>query len=222
MRHRLVLVLLVFTSGCGALALENAPATLSAESVGYVTEAARIRGTLQAEETQVMGTAVAAETLVAAQSNVNAVLLATVRAGDPPTVQVRAQIDRSVGRLGGGTPEPINPNAGPAGSVVETYTASEVRVSDGCGADRTYTFTEGTYRVFAVQEVANIPADTLVGVEWYYNGGLAFEDQLRVTEYADSLCLWFYLEPYSTGSWAVQFTSNGNLVGERVGFQVGE
>jgi hypothetical protein len=219
MRYGLTLLLLLINiTGCGALALDNTEATLVSQNINYATEAAQIRGTLQAEETQVMGTAVAGETLVAVENNVNAVLLATVRAGDPPTVQVRAQTDRSIGR----TPGPINPVAGPGGQVIETYTTTEVRASDGCGVDRTTAFAEGTLRLFAVQEVTAIPADTVVGIEWYFDGGLAFEDQLRVTEFADRLCLWFFLEPYSTGDWSVQFTSNGTLVGQRVNFRVGE
>jgi hypothetical protein len=218
------LLLTVCLTACSTISLQDTAATTAAENRAIVTEAAQIRQTIQFAETQAMATSVAAETRVAQANNANALLLATVRAGDPPTVQVRAQLDRSVGSLQRGTPEPNNParTTNPAGDVISTYTTSAIQDADGCGQDRQSQFDLGTFRVFAVQQVANIPADTLVGIEWYYAGEVALADQLLVTEAANSLCIWFYLEPYSTGNWSLQFISNGTPVGERVTFRVGE
>lgn len=220
-RYLWPLILLFGITGCGTTVFQNQPATLSAENRAYVTEAAAIRGTLQAQDVNVRATAVAAETLVAQEGAINAVLLATVRAGDPPTVQVRTQFDRTIGNRG--TAEPVQIMAdGPGGNVTDAYTTSNIRDADGCGQDRQTQFEEGVFRVYAVQEVQQIPANTVVGIEWYYDGALALSDQLRVTEAANSLCVWFYVEPYSTGNWSMQFLSNGVEVGQRVAFRVGQ
>jgi hypothetical protein len=214
------LLLLITLTGCGVVAGPDRMATLAAENQGYVTEAAHIRGTLEAQETAVLSTSIAAETAVAAQNRVNATILETVRAGDPPTVAVVARIDRS--GAAGATPDPATFGETPGGTVVDTYVSTAVRDADGCGVDQQTTFPAGTTRLYAVQRVQNIPANTLFSIEWFHKGATAFTDDLVVTNNEADLCVWFYLEPYSQGAWAVQFSSNGVPVGRRVEFTVGE
>ena len=219
---RIGLLFVLLTAACGSISRESEMATLAAENRGFVTEAARIQGTLTSQETEVMATSVAAETVIAQENAVNAVILSTVRAGDPPTVVVSARIDRSAGEgVDGATPDPSAFGDSVGGTIVETYVTDEVRDSDGCGDTRSSQFPEGTSRVFAVQRVQDIPANTLVSIEWYYGGATALEDNLVVTVYEPDLCIWFFVEPYSMGDWSVQFYSNGNPVGQRVDFNVG-
>lgn len=206
-------------TACGAVT-RDIPSTLVTENRTYLTEAAQIRSTLSVQETEVMAMSLAAETTVAQENVVNSLLLSTVRAGDPPTVQVVAQLDRSQRNVAIGTPA-AGGNAEPGGTVMETYTTGEVRQSDGCGVDRQNAFPEGTFIIYAVQRVVDIPADTRIGIQWYFNGQIAFEDGLVVTTNESDLCIWFFLEPYSMGQWAVQFLSNGVPVGQRVEFTVG-
>ncbi len=214
--------LVALLAACGSISGEANIAALATQNSGYVTEAASMQGTLAIQATEVMGTSVAAETIVARENQVNAQVLATVRAGDPPTVAVVARIDRSAGEaVGGGTPDPSQFGDGPVGNVVETYVTTEVQDSDGCGVDRMTQFPDGTLRLYAVQRVEDVPANTLIGIEWFYGGGLALEDTLVVTTNEPDICLWFFLEPYSQGDWGVQFYSNGTPVGQRVNFSVG-
>lgn len=204
--------------GC-ALTIPNNAATLSAENLAIVTEAANIRGTLSFEETRVMSTSLAAETLVAYENDVNALLLATVRAGDPPTVQVVAQIARGVDVESMAAMGMLSSEA--AGTPVETYTTTSINPADGCGVDRMQQFPTGTQVLYAVQRAQAVPANTLIGVEFYYGGNIALEDELLVPNYENDICLWFFLEPFSQGTWAVQFFSNGQPFGQRVQFTVG-
>ncbi|MEM6281492.1 MAG: hypothetical protein AAF787_04795 [Chloroflexota bacterium] len=213
---------MVMVAACGSVSGQAEIEALAAENIAFATEAANIRGTLAAEETQVLATSIAAETLVARENGVNSVILATVRAGDPPTVAVVAAIDRSAGAAAAGaTPDPSQFGDGPAGEVVETYVSGTVRESDGCGDDVRSQFPEGTSRLFAVQRVQNIPANTLYSVEFFFGGSSALSDDLVVTVDESDLCIWFFLEPYSMGNWSVQFYSNGVPVGQRVNFTVG-
>lgn len=207
-------------AGCASFSGVAQVETLSAENVGFVTEAAEIRSTIVANETQVLATSVAAETQVAQENVVNAVILQTVRAGDPPTIAVSAQIDRSAIQPGATADPSLFGEAG-AGSVIETYVASAVRDEDGCGEDQRSQFPEGTSRLFAVQRYETIPGNTLVSVQFAYEGATALEDELVVTAAQNDFCVWFFLEPFSMGRWSVQFYSNGAAVGQRVDFTVG-
>lgn len=208
-------------AGCGTVSGEANMATIAAQNRGFVTEAAQINGTIAAQETSVLATSVAAETLVARENVVNAIILETVRAGEPPTVAVVARIDRSAGRAAGATPDPNQFGDEAAGTVAETYVTSAIRDADGCGVDRVTQFPAGTSRLFAVQRYQSIPANTLVSIDFFFEGAQAFSDDLVVTGDETDFCVWFFLEPYSQGQWALQFYSNGNPIGERVSFSVG-
>lgn len=212
-----LLLLASLLSACGATLSEDNAATLAVENQSYLTQAANIRETLNAQETQVLGTAVAAETSVARENAVNTILLETVRAGDPPTVAVVAQLDRASGR--DASAAQFSNSTG--GTAAETYVATNINNSDGCGQNRQTQFPDGTLRVYAVQRALDIPANTLYNIEWYYDGSVALEDGLVVNTAERELCIWFFLDPYSTGNWSVQFFANGNPVGERVNFTVG-
>jgi hypothetical protein len=213
--------LLTILTACGSVSGEDNIAALATENSSFITEAAAMRGTLSVQEAEVMSTSIAAETVVARENIVNAGILATVRAADPPTVAVVARIDRSARAAEGATPDPNLYGDGPAGTVIETYVTTEVQDSDGCGVDRMTRFPTGTLRLFGVQRVQNVPANTLIGVEWFYGGSTALSDTLVVTTNEADICLWFFLEPYSQGEWSMQFYSNGTPVGERVNFTVG-
>jgi len=216
-----LLVLLAITlTACNLTLSEENAATLSAQNQSYLTQAANIRETLRAQETQVLGTSIAAETAVARENAINSILLETVRAGDPPTVAVVAQMDRAAGRAASESNSEDFSDS-PGGTAAETYVASNINDADGCGVDRQTQFPAGTLRVYAVQRALDIPANTLYNIEWYYNGSVALEDGLVVNTAESELCIWFFLEPYSTGDWSVQFFANGNPVGEQVNFTVG-
>lgn len=204
-------------TGC-ALTVEDTSATLVVENRQIVTEAAEIRSTLSAQETAVLATSIAAETQVAVENIANSYWLATVQAGNPPTVQVVAQINRSADDIS--TPNAQQLSGEAAGNVLETYVTSEVRISDGCGVDRVSVFPAGTTILYGVQHLQNVPANTLITSNWYYGGREVFNDSLVVQTDSPDICVWFFLEPYSTGNWAVQFLSNGVPLGQRVEFRV--
>lgn len=209
------IVVCSLVAGC-SLTVENTSATLAAQNRSIVTEAAQIRETLAADSANVLATSLAAETQVAVQNRANAALLQTVQVGNPPTMQVVAQINRSAAD----SIDMSMMSDEPGGTVLETYVSSDIRQSDGCGEDRTSVFPVGTQLLYGVQHLQNVPANTLVSSEWYYGGRSVFSDSLVVEAASADLCVWFFLEPYSAGGWAVQFLSNGVPVGERVEFVV--
>src|SRR3954463_9908209 len=77
--------LLLAVSACSALTPENPAATLQAQRQGFVDEATSIAQAAQVQGTQVMGTAVAAQTYVAQMDGRNQQLLATMQQVYPAT-----------------------------------------------------------------------------------------------------------------------------------------
>ena len=80
-----LLLLALAASACSALTPDNPAATLQAERSGYVAEATSIAQAAQAQGTQVVATAVAAQTYVAQMEGRNRLLLATLQVAFPPT-----------------------------------------------------------------------------------------------------------------------------------------
>ncbi|MFZ4814768.1 MAG: hypothetical protein ACOYL5_09540 [Phototrophicaceae bacterium] len=217
------LVMVCLLTSCAGL-LDNPAATLVVENRGYVTEAAGYRETNVVEQTRVIRTVVAAETQVAEGQVMNNILLSTVRAGDPPTVQVIAQFER----LRGTAAAAITPEAGAANTlpdnlqVLETYVAESIRDSDGCGEGIADSYPAGIPRVYAVQRLQNLPPNTLISIDWFHSGQNALQDALVTNTFEDDICIWFYVEPYSLGAWTVQFSANGVPLGNLVQFTVGQ
>ncbi len=219
-RILLLLVCVIHLGGCGAVGVNTPPETLIAQNVAFVTEAAHVRATVVGAETQVAGTVVALQTQLAAMNRQNSALLATVQAGSAPTVQVVAQIFRI--RHGEAPPDLSTFPDEVGGRALETYTSTGIDSFDECGVDRQTDFPLGTQRVYAVQRMVDVPANTLIGVQWSLNDAVVWQDNLIVNFYRGDVCLWFFVEPSASGTWSVEFLSNGFYVGDQVKFNINE
>lgn len=210
----------IYMAGCGAIPINTPPETLIAQNIGFVTEAAHIRATAVQAETQIASTVVALEAQLALINRQNSALLSTVQAGSAPTVEVVAQINRI--RHGETPPDLSNFSTEIGGRALETYTSSGIDSFSECGVDRQSDFLLGTQRVYAIQRMLEIPANTLMSVEWSLNDAVVWKDNLIVNVYSMDLCVWFFLEPSASGTWSVQFLSNNIYVGDQINFNINE
>ncbi|MFZ4826255.1 MAG: hypothetical protein ACOYLB_02765 [Phototrophicaceae bacterium] len=216
----LLLACAILLGGCGTVAVNTPPETLIAQNVAFVTEAAHVRATVVQAETQIASTVVALETQLAGMNRQNSALLSTVQAGSAPTVEVVAQINRI--RHGEAPPDLSNFPDEVGGRALETYTSTGINPFDECGIDRQTDFPLGTQRVYAIQRMVDVRANTLMGVEWLLNDAVIWRDNLIVNVDRADVCVWFFLEPSASGTWTVQFLSNGIYVGDQVNFNVNE
>ncbi|MBI1257461.1 MAG: hypothetical protein GC204_08320 [Chloroflexi bacterium] len=231
-RHGIVgLALLLLISACSALTPENPAATLQAQRQGFVDEATSIAQAAQVQSTQVMGTAVAAQTYVAQIDGRNQQLLATMAIAYPPTQAL-------VENAGPSTPGQMASPA-PAGSVgdamlaptqssgsspsdntnalgdmqfTQVGTAASVRDTDGCAVSLVYSFPADVQQIYITSRALNIKAGTEMRVEWYYEGQLNHSESFTVKQDDNDFCLWFSLEPtdnaLSSGNWSVSLFAN--------------
>ncbi len=232
------LALGLFMSACRGLSADNPAATMQAERAGYVTEATSIAQAAEAQNTQVSGTVVAAQTYTALMEGRNQLLLATMQIAVPPPVAL-------VVNGGPGTPG-MNPTPAPAGSLIETTaetggatgaslgdqqftqvsTASSVRDADGCADQLTTTFPADASVIYITTRALNVTAGTQMSVEWFYNGELTYSESYTIPSNDDDFCMWFSLVPndtaLSSGNWSVKLYANSQSVDPpQIDFTVG-
>ncbi len=215
MRYAIVFMALL-VSGCQVLNQPDMPATLQAERIGYVAEATAIAQTATAEAGGVQVTALAAGTRIAQVQAVNQVLLATVRAGDPP--EVRGVVANTIA-----TPQGLQ-----AGQrwFVKTGVGSAVRSSDGCVEDVRLRFETTVERLYATVKVFNIEAGVEMSVSWFHEGDLMWQERWTVNRSAGEMCIWFDLArenvDFLPGSWSVLMYADGFQLEDAMTFALDE
>jgi hypothetical protein len=211
---------------CSSIGSSSNGATLQAEQTAFESESTLIAQSLRAQSTQVMGTAVAAQTYLANIEAINRQLAATRRALIPPTEQV---IERS----GPVTPGLIvNPgdllpatapangdsadsaDTGAANQFTEVTTAAGIDEADGCANGVQSQFSSSAPRIYLTTRVLNAVGGSSVGAQWLFEGQVVFESSsFTISEDDPDFCIWFYIEPadveFSPGSWSAQFLLNG-------------
>jgi hypothetical protein len=217
--------LLICLGACNAIGSVDTRATMQAEQTAYVEEGTRIAGTLEARGTEVVTTAVAAQTYVANVDGINRQLAVTLRAVNPPTQQV---VDTSglvtpgmvvnPGELSVPAPISATQSAGASGDNTNVFseigTAARVRQADDCADGLQSQFSSGDTQIYVTSRVLNARSGTVVIAEWYYNGQLVTPSEpFTIPRDDDDFCLWFYIEPtdapFSPGDWSAQFVVNG-------------
>jgi hypothetical protein len=171
---------------------------------------------MQAGAAQGLATAEAAETYVAWEESIIEALVATVRAGDPPTVA------RSVGSAPGaiGTPAPGQT------LFLDVGTTGSINPSDGCSGPPQNQFPADVQDIYVTARALNIRAGTRLDVEWRYEGQIVWQENWTVPIDSDSFCLWFNLDPsvaaLLAGNWSASLYADGLGVGTPAPFFIGD
>lgn len=239
LRAVLLALALLIISACSALEAPDPAATLQANRLAYEAEATSIAQAAQAQATEINGTAVAAETIVAQGDLVNQQLLLTLRAVIPPTQQLVNEGDVATpghvaspapGGMVVATAPGANPDGGQASDgggtlFTQVRTALTVRDSDGCADTLMDVFPADVQRIYITTRALNIRAGTVMRVQWTYEGDPAFSESFTVGQDDDDFCLWFYIEPMSIalspGNWTVQLFQNEQPIDPLVSFRIG-
>ncbi len=228
----LVVISALGIGACSALNADNPAATLQAEREGYVAEATSIAQVAQVQGTQIMETAVAAQTYVAQTEGRNQRLLATLYVVLPPTQQiVNSSGAVTPGSMAtqapGGFAAPTQPadsstsggstttGGGSLGDMQFTQvgTTSSVRDADGCAVSLENSFAANIQRIYITTRALNVQAGTQMHVEWDYEGQSTHTEDWTVPNSDDDFCLWLYIEPtadqFASGNWSVSLSANG-------------
>jgi hypothetical protein len=232
----LSLLTLMLVAACSAIAPADPAGTLQANQAAYALEGTSIAQAAQAQGTEVMATAAAAETHVSAAERVNQQLMLTLRAVVPPTQQLvnegeaftpgAAASPAPGGVVGAATPLPPGGGAGGSGTLfTQVGTALEVRDADGCAVELVSGFAADVQRIYVTTRALNVRSGTTMRVQWNYEGQPSFEETYTVPSDDDDFCLWFYIEPtgevFGAGSWTVQLYADVTAIDPLVSFTVG-
>ena len=223
---------------CSSAGSNPGSGTLQAEQTAFGNESTTISQSLRAQSTQVMGTAVAAQTYIANIEAINRQLAATRRALIPPTDQV---IDRSgpvtpglIADPGEFMPSssataPANGDGqgstGSANEFASVGTASGILEADGCANGMQSQFASSSPAIYLTARILNAVGGSSVGAQWLYEGQVVLESSsFIISEDDPDFCVWFYIEPadveFSPGSWSAQFVLNGEPVGNPATFTI--
>lgn len=239
----MLLVVLLSLNGCRAFNRENLPATYEYENIAYATEAFELQRTIEARQTEVEATAEVAGTFVANVGSVNTQLVATVRAGDVPTLAVvPGVVPESLqvtsvsgmdanGLLVIGTPgTPVGYEATPAADsaggtqYVQIAMASSVRDSDSCAVDLQTEFPLDSQRIYITARGINVHQGTQLEVDWYFGSQLRLHDQWTLPQDSDSYCFYFVVTPadmqFVPGQWSAQLYADGQPIDPAVTFTI--
>ncbi len=218
MRKSLLVILLLCVSGCQVLNQVDTPATLQAENMGYVLEATEIAQQTGAKAQQVQLTADASGTQTSDMLNVNRVLLATVRAGDPIGVQQGAVASTFATPLGG-------LESGQRW-FVKTGVSSSVRNSDGCVEGARLRFDTSVDRIYATVQAFNVESGVVMSAQWYHEGSPVWEDSWALDRSSADICIWFDITrdniAFQPGSWSVRLFADGFQLEEAMTFSITE
>jgi hypothetical protein len=217
--RRLILILALLLSACGALTPPDDSATMRAENAASIMEATTIAQSYATDEARIQGTAEAGGATIAAQSSINRQLILTERALIPPTpvrqVGVAAQ---GVQNLNSGTPDAN------VTQFINTGVATSLRKSDGCADSFVTQISEDAPMIYVNTKAVSIRGGTVMGVEWQANGQLVAQETWTVPGDEINYCIYFYLDParvpFTPGAWAVTLSANGQPIQPTVQFSI--
>lgn len=217
-----LLVLISVITGCETLNTVDTPATLQAEVAAYAAEAAAIPVTLVAQNTAVAATAIYAETYIAQVDGINRQIVATLRAGIPPTPQIVLGDPNASSGAGAGAANAVSGFT----EFTPPQTASAVRDSDGCAEVITTEFGTSDSTIYVTTRAFNMRADTDMAVEWTYGGQIVYSFNFVVDIDDADYCLWFSITPddvaFSPGDWSVRLLANGAPIEPSAAFAIVE
>lgn len=209
MRLVLIVLLIVGTTACQSLTADDQDIALQAELEAYGTEAAFLRNQIQSDRTAVVSTVAIISTQAEDFTRYNSVLVATVRAGIPPTA----------------TPPPFNAEAqGPmplamfdlsSGEMrfVQVGTAGRITENDRCFVAHQTLFDATTTPVIYMTTLAlNLRAGTIVRVDWQFGGQVVYSNSWTAPQSRDGQCIALELlpsnAPFTPGNWTATLVVN--------------
>ncbi len=194
------LLLALVLAGCQALANENSPAPIDANATIFVLEMTALQRAIDLDQALAAATLSAGGTRVAALSQVNAVLGATLQAALTPTTEIRAMIVNAAD-LGSSMEQdmmadmPEDAKDLSSMRIVDLSTARAVKASSGCSAGTVSRFDSGNERIYVTARVEGLRPDTYFEVDWRSGERVLYRVSWRATYAAAAECIWFFATP---------------------------
>ncbi len=199
--------------GCQALGAPDVPATLQAENAQIVREATLIAEASRNDQAAIEATADTVQTEVAGVQQANLVLLATVRAGDPPDAGVVASTDGRVPFLTPGQRW-----------FMKTGLSQFINEADGCVVSPQISFDANTPIIYSTMRVYNIESGVQLSAQWEFEGAEVFRDSFVLSNSASEICLWFSMSQedaeFLPGNWSVRLFADGFQLESPVSFTI--
>jgi hypothetical protein len=188
--------------GCQTLSPPNTAATLQADNQAIVQEATMIAESLAADRQRIETTADASMTQVAVLNQDNLVLLATVRAGDPPEQRVVSNA--------GAVSVTLSPGQR---WFSKTGVSKFINDADGCVIAPQIRFPMDSPIIYATLRAFNVESGVELSASWSREGTEAHRESFVLSQNWSEICIWFSIEPPGVellpGSWTVQMFANG-------------
>lgn len=193
---------LLLLTGCQALGAPDMPATLQAENVQIIQEATAIEQAARRDGDTLAATAAAVMTEVAQLQQANMILLATVRAGDPPQQSVIVSMEGQIPDLAPGQRW-----------FTRTGVSQFINEADGCVVSPQISFSIDVPIIYATMRVFNIEPGVQLSAVWERESTEVFRDSFVLAQGAAEICIWFSISqndaPLTPGNWAVRLFANG-------------
>lgn len=204
---------LLVLAGCQTFIAPDVSATLQAENEQILQEATAIAQAARNDYEAIASTADAAMTEVAGLQQSNLVLLATVRAGDPPQQKVQVSMEGQIPQLTPGQRW-----------FTRTGVSQFINEADGCVVSPQISFPADTPLIYATMRVFNIEPGVQLSALWEREGTEVFRDSFVLSNGAAEICIWFSISqndaPLTPGNWAVRLFANGAQLESPMAFTI--
>jgi len=196
----LLLLLLCAASGCRVLQSLNSDDTVAAaqaDSTSIVGEWQTLEAVMASDRSQAQATVLAAGTVVARYSALNAMLGATLRAQFTSTAPV-APVNVSAADMGDSLMmDDMDGDGSLLGAldgmrVENLATARSINASDGCSTGAVPSFPSSTERIYVTAQVSNLRAGATFVLGFKQAGNSLLEISWQAEYASESLCIWFY------------------------------
>ena len=198
-------IVAVTLGACQVVGGPDVSATLQADNQQILMEATTIARSAQADQASVAATADASMTTVADLQGSNLVLLATVRAGDPPSVKVVASTDQRA---------EVTPGQQ---WFLRTGLSQVVDPNDGCVVSPQISFSSDTPTIYMTIEGYNVVSGTRLTAVWEHEGTEVYRDSLVLSRSASEMCVWLSMDQtevdFTPGNWTVRAFADDQQLG---------
>lgn len=213
MRYVLIILTSIVIAGCQSLEVDEEHHDLAAELEAYGTQAASLRDQMQLERTAVAVTVEFGGTQIAAYTDYNVRLMATLQSGIVPTATLDPADFNAQGPLSLNT---FDLSSGEM-RFVEIGTAGQITPNDRCFVTHQKFFDAATTSVIYMTALAlNLRAGTVVRVDWQYGGEVVYSNGWTAPQSLDGQCVAIELHPdnapFAIGNWTATMYIDGEAI----------
>jgi hypothetical protein len=213
MRYIPIILTIILLTACQSLAADDASSNLAIELEAYGTQVVSLRDQMQVDRTAIAATIEVGGTQIAAFTDYNGLLRATLQAGIPSTATLDPANFNSQG------PMSLNTFDLSSGEMrfVQVGTAGLITPNDRCFVSHQNFFDNMNTSVIYMTALAlNLRAGTAVRVDWQYGGEVVYSNGWTAPQSLDGKCVAIELRPdnvpFAPGNWTATMYIDGEAI----------